>query len=72
MANDRLSRIGLMRVHGPLDTPALHHNREVELNSVRVLVNSLSGPSARVDAEEMLTMLGWPELAIKLAKGEQI
>lgn len=61
-----------MKVHGPLDMPAVQHNQECELEAVRVLLSPLSGPSARHDAEAVLVALGWPELAIRLAKGEKV
>lgn len=61
-----------MRVHGPLDTPAVAHNKECELHAVRVLQDPSSGPTARYDATETLAALGWPELAVRLARGEKI
>lgn len=60
-----------LTVHGPLDTPAMQHNQELELDAVRVLQDRLAGPSARFDAETVLVSLGWPNVAIKLAKGER-
>lgn len=61
-----------MTVYGPLDTPAMAHNKQVELNAARVLRSPLSGPSARFDAERALIALGWPALAIRLAKNDDI
>lgn len=43
-----------------------------ELDAVRILLSPLSGPSARYDAETLLVSRGWPALAIRLAKGEDI
>lgn len=61
-----------LRVHGPLDTPAVQHNREVELNAVSVLQDPLAGVSLRFDAQIALEQLGWSELQIRVAKGERI
>lgn len=66
------SRAWPMKVHGPLDTPAMQFNKTLELDAARILRSPLSGPSARHDAEAVLTALGWPELAIRLAKNEDI
>jgi hypothetical protein len=66
------SRAWPLKVHGPLDTPAMQHNKALELDAARILRSALSGPSARYDAEAVLVALGWPELAIRLAKGEDI
>jgi hypothetical protein len=43
-----------------------------ELEAVRILRSQLSGPSARWDAEAELRARNWPELAIRLAKDEDI
>lgn len=43
-----------------------------ELDAARILGSPLSGPSARYDAEVTLVTLGWSELAIRLAKNEDI
>lgn len=61
-----------MKVHGPLDTPAMQHNKQVELEAVRVLQDPAAGPSMRFDAEQALFFLGWPELAVRVAKGERV
>lgn len=60
-----------MKVHGPLDTPAIEHNKSAELQAVRVLQDRAAWPTLRHDAEAILVGLGWPELAIKLAKGQK-
>jgi hypothetical protein len=43
-----------------------------ELEAVHILRNPFSGPSARYDAETTLADLGWPPLAIRLARNEDI
>lgn len=59
-----------MKVHGPLDHPAMAHNASIELEAAKWLQDRAAGPSMRADAEAVLTALGWPPLAIRLAKGE--
>lgn len=43
-----------------------------ELEAVQALQSPLSGPSLRIDAERVLIEHLWPELAIRLARRENL
>lgn len=61
-----------MKVHGPLDFPAMAHNKQAELAAVLVLQSPLSTAGMRQDAEAVLVGFRWPELAVRVVKGERI